>query len=35
MLIIELKSLVVSVTPLIIDSFNKEDIVKQLKRIVE
>ena len=35
MLTIELKSLIVSVTPLVVDSFNKEEIVKLLKGIVE
>jgi hypothetical protein len=35
MLTTELESLVVSVTPLVVDSFNKEEIVKLLKGIVE
>jgi hypothetical protein len=35
MLTTELKSLVVSVTPLVVDSFDKEEIVKLLKEIVE
>jgi ribosomal protein S3AE len=35
MLTIELKSLVVSVIPLVVDSFDKEEIIKLLKEIVE
>jgi hypothetical protein len=35
MLTTELKSLVVSVTPLVVDGFNKEEIVKLAKGIVE